>query len=128
MSDQLGTSFESNLIYHVTTKNEWNQAQKTGVYNRSTRGKSFDEVGFIHASLRNQVGQVAKFLYSDVDEDLVVLIMDLERLKASGYIVRFEDGGSGELYPHIYSPITIELIIDIRDGIFDDLGNFVFVE
>ncbi|MEJ0014704.1 MAG: DUF952 domain-containing protein [Actinomycetota bacterium] len=128
MSDDSIIYSENNLIYHVTTKNEWNQAQKTGVYDRSTRGKSFNEIGFIHASLKNQVEEVAKFLYSDVDEDLVVLTMDLQSLEASGYIVRFEDGGNGQLYPHIYSPIAIESIINIRDGIFDDLGNFVFAE
>ena len=51
MSGQLDIPPEQNLIYHVATQREWNQAQKTGVYDRSTRGKSFDEVGFIHAPI-----------------------------------------------------------------------------
>ena len=30
------------LIYHVTTLAEWQQAQRTGIYDRSTKGKSFE--------------------------------------------------------------------------------------
>ena len=126
MSDQPDIPTDANLIFHVTTKDEWNKAKLTGVYDCSTRGKSFDEVGFIHASLRTQVDDVAKFLYRDTDEVLVVLIMDLKNLETSGHTVRFEDGGNGQMYPHIYAAISIDSIIDIRDGAFNDQGNFVF--
>lgn len=126
MTDQLDIPPGSNLIYHVTTKCEWDHALKTGFYDRSTRGKSFGEVGFIHASLRNQIEQVAKFVYSHTDDELVVLVLNLENLEDSGYLVRFEDGGNGQLYPHIYSPISVDLVIDTRDGAFDNRGNFLF--
>lgn len=119
---------EVTILYHVTTKREWNEALMVGQYKRSTRGKSFDEVGFIHASLSGQVAQVAEFVYRDCNEELVLLVMDLDRLTADGLIVRFEDGGNGELYPHIYSPLLCRLVEEVRPAGFDEQGRFVFAE
>ena len=99
-----------------------------GLYKRSTRGKSFDEVGFIHASLSGQVAPVAEFVYRNCDEELVLLVMDLERLSADGLTVRFEDGGNGEFYPHIYSPLSCRLVDEVRPAGFDEQGRFVFAE
>ena len=114
------------LVYHITTKDEWDHAQETGVYDRSTRGKSFNEVGFIHASQRNQVEDVAKFVYLHCDEPLVVLVMNLQSLEAAGLTVRFEDGGNGQMYPHIYAPILSAIVMETRPAKFGDTGNFVF--
>ena len=58
----------------------------------------------------------------------VILVLSLESLESSGYLVRFEDGGNGQLYPHVYSPISVDLVIDTRDGAFDNHGNFLFAE
>lgn len=119
---------DEKLIYHITTKSEWNEALVVGLYKRSTRGKSFDEVGFIHASLPRQVARVAEFVYGNCDEELVLLAMDLDRLTADGLTVRFEDGGNGEFYPHIYSPLLCRLIDEVIPAGFDEKGRFVFTE
>jgi uncharacterized protein (DUF952 family) len=50
-----------------------------GRYSRSTRDKSFDDVGFIHGSLPSQLTEFAEFIYDDCDEDL--LVMDLDKLE-----------------------------------------------
>ncbi len=100
------------LIYHVTTLAEWHQAQARGMYDRSTKGKSFAQVGFIHASTAIQLEGTKELVYGASTTDLVVLVVSQERLRGAGIEVRFEDGGEGDFYPHIYSPIPVSLILD----------------
>ncbi len=108
------------IIYHVTAKSEWEKAKRSGIYDRSTLGKSFDEVGFIHASTKDQFQDVAKFVYGDMDIELVVLELDIEILESSGIKVIFEDGGNGQMFPHIYSKIPTDLIIAVHAVEFED--------
>jgi uncharacterized protein (DUF952 family) len=105
-------TFSSDLIYHVTTKAEWTHAQLTGTYDRSTKGKSFADVGFIHASTAIQLEETKNFVYGPTAQDLVVLVISQAALTREGIEVRFEDGGAGEFYPHIYGPIPVRLIKD----------------
>ena len=112
MQDASGGTFSSDLIYHVTTKAEWAHAQLNGVYDRSTKGKSFADVGFIHASTAIQLEETKNFLYGDSNENLVVLVISQEALTHAGIEVRYEDGGAGEFYPHLFAPIPVRLIVD----------------
>jgi len=102
----------ADLIFHVTTKSDWIGAQLTGIYDRSTKGKSFDDVGFIHASTSIQLEGTKNYLYGESNENLVVLVMSQARLVAAGIQVLFEDGGAGDFYPHIYAPIPLALVND----------------
>jgi len=102
----------TDLIYHVTTQHEWITAQLSGIYSRSTKGKSFDDVGFIHASTAIQLEETKNFVYGNTTEKLVVLVLSQSSLSAAGVEVRFEDGGEGEFYPHIFAPIPVRLIVD----------------
>jgi uncharacterized protein (DUF952 family) len=115
-------------IYHLTTKAEWEKAQATGVYARSTRDKAFEDVGFIHCSLPSQLTEVAEFIYDDCEEELVVLVMDMPTLEGNGLTVRFEDGGNGKLYPHIYQPLPCHLVKDVLPASVDQRGRFVFMQ
>jgi uncharacterized protein (DUF952 family) len=49
-------------------------------------------------------------VYGDFSEPLLVLEMDLDRLVAAGLEVRFEDGGDGRLFPHVYAAIPCALV------------------
>ena len=100
------------LIYHVTTLAEWQQAQRTGIYDRSTKGKSFEQVGFIHASTAIQLEGTKDYVYGATAHDLVVLVMSQKTLANAGIEVRLEDGGEGDFYPHIFAPIPVNLILD----------------
>ncbi len=102
----------ADLIFHVTTKSDWGHAQMTGIYDRSTKGKSFEEVGFIHASTSIQLEGTKNYLYGESNENLVVLVMSQSKLHAAGIEVLFEDGGAGDFYPHIYAPIPVRLVTD----------------
>ena len=112
MNDELDGVIGSDLIYHVTTATEWTRAQLNGVFDRSTKGKSFEQVGFIHASTALQLEGIKEILYGNTTEKLVVLVLSQEKLMSAGIEVRFEDGGEGEFYPHIFAPIPVRLIVD----------------
>jgi uncharacterized protein (DUF952 family) len=113
-------------FFHLTSRAEWDAAVLDGFYRRSTRGKSIDEVGFIHGSTPEQVAEVAGFVYAGSDEDLVLLEMSLTSLEAAGVPVRFEDGGNGKLYPHIYAPLPCELVGRVIPARFNADGEFEF--
>lgn len=101
-------------ILHLALASDWSAAQASGRYDVSTRGATLDEVGFIHCSLPEQLPRVAAFVYSDVAEELVVLVMDRDELEAGGTVVLFEDGGDGELFPHVYGAIDPAWVDEVR--------------
>ena len=108
-------------IYHITAKSDWEQAERTGIYDRSTRGKSFVEVGFIHASTAEQLQDVAKFVYGNSEIEVVVLELDIDTLESSNIKVIFEDGGNGQNFPHIYSKIPTHLILVVHTAKFIEI-------
>ena len=69
------------MIYHAALPADWEAAQRTGMYTTSTRGRTLDEEGFIHASYEWQVEGVVNRYYADVDE-LVLLVIDRDGLDA----------------------------------------------
>jgi uncharacterized protein (DUF952 family) len=111
-------------IYHVTTRAEWEAAEDAGVYLRSTKGASLDEVGFIHASTREQLPATAAFLYADSAEPLVVLELDDDGIRRDGVSIPYEDGGAGESFPHVYGPIRMPYVTSVSPARFED-GRFV---
>jgi uncharacterized protein (DUF952 family) len=104
-------------IVHVTRASDWANAELAGEYRMSTLGKTLDEVGFIHASTPDQVAATAARVYGASTDDLVVLVMDDENIRAAGTEVIYEDGGNGELYPHIYGPIRLDWVSEVRTSV-----------
>ena len=98
------------LFLHLTTKQAWEDALKVGVYSLSTKGKTLSQVGFIHGSFPDQLEEVAGFVFAGSIEELVVLHLDIEKLKTSGLVVRIEDGGNGKMFPHIYGATPCKLV------------------
>jgi glutathione S-transferase len=100
-------------LYHLALSEEWQEAQAAGVYSRSTRGRSLEEVGFLHASHAHQIaGTYARF-YADLPAGAVrLLTLDPARLAAVGLAVIEEPApGSGELFPHLYGALPIEAVL-----------------
>jgi uncharacterized protein (DUF952 family) len=94
-------------LFHLAEYSSWREAVAAGEYRRSTRGITLEEQGFIHCSLRHQLPAVARLVYADAD-DLVLLVIDAARLTAP---VRFEAAGpGGEEYPHIYGPLPVSAV------------------
>ena len=106
-------------LYHIADAGEWEAAKQAGEYRHSTRGHDLDEVGFIHCSLGHQVSRVAEFVYRGYAGPLVVLEIDRDAAARSGVEVRMEDGGTGELFPHVYGPINPEWVVRVHAAGFE---------
>lgn len=111
-------------ILHLAHAGDWAAARASGRYEVSTRGATLHEVGFIHCSTPDQLAAVVKLHYTDAPDDLVVLELDEDTVRAAGTEVRYEDGGNGTLYPHIYGAIDPLWVIAVRNGSFDSDGTF----
>jgi uncharacterized protein (DUF952 family) len=108
-------------IFHIAHAADWDAALAAGEYRVSTRGLGLDEVGFIHASTAAQVAGVAGRFYRDDAEPLVVLVLDESLIDVP---VRWEDGGTGELFPHLYGPIRPGFVTAIVPASFGADGDF----
>lgn len=68
------------VIYHIASEADWSKATEDGEYRISTRGKTLDEQGFIHAGDAHQVGPVSNLIYGS-DDGLLVLVIDVGHLQ-----------------------------------------------
>jgi uncharacterized protein (DUF952 family) len=114
-------------ILHLAFVDQWAAAQQAGSYRWSTRGKSLDDgATFIHASRPEQVATVANFAYADVTEPLCLLVIDTTRL-ISALCVEDLDG-TGTTFPHIYGPLNLDAVVDVRpytrgaDGLWPEVA------
>lgn len=118
------------VLWHLAERAHWDAALTSGRYERSTRGATLAEVGFIHASYPEQLPQVAKLLYDRVAEELVVLEIDPARLAEAGVEVRVEPGDpsmpDGPHFPHVYGALPLEAVTRTRPAAVEkgwlDLG------
>ena len=116
--------------WHLAEHAHGEAALATGTYDRSTRGASLADVGFIHASYPEQLPGVAKLLYARVAEPLVVLEIDPGALEQAGVEVRLEPGDpqdpASPLFPHLYGPLPVTAVARTRPAAVEkgwlDLG------
>lgn len=105
-------------LLHLTERPLWEAARGAGTYEMSTRGRTLHEEGFIHCSLPHQLAGVAEMLYGagsgagTGDRDLVVLVIDTERLPVPVRYESLEPGG--EEFPHIYGPVPAGAVVEVR--------------
>jgi len=95
------------VIFHIAEVSDWQAAQVSGDYRMSTRGRTLADEGFIHASRRDQVLDVANAFYADAGP-LVLLGIDPARLSSP---VRDDEVAPGVLFPHIYGPIELDAVV-----------------
>jgi uncharacterized protein (DUF952 family) len=104
-------------IYHLVPRGVWEEAS-----DRPYTADSLAAEGFIHCSHAGQVAWAANRFYAAAD-DLLVLHIDPERLASP---VREEDGGAGELFPHIYGPINRDAVVAVEELRRGPDGRWVF--
>ncbi len=94
-------------VYRIMSAVEWEAAKATGKF----LGAADDlRDGFIHLSTRAQVaGTLARHYAGRFD--LLVLTVAIDRL-AEG--VRWEPSRGGELFPHLYGPLPVAAVTDVR--------------
>lgn len=110
---------------HLTTKQAWEDALKVGTYSLSTKGKTLEEVGFIHGSFADQVEEVAGFVFVGSIEELVVLHLNIDKLASNGIEVRIEEARNGKSYPHIYGAIPCKLVDRVSSAHMNTEGLLV---
>jgi uncharacterized protein (DUF952 family) len=94
------------VIYHLTTLQEWEDAQDKGSY----EPPSFQREGFIHCATEEQVKGVMKRHFQE-HENLVKLIIDPSRLTQKLQYDRDEE--QQQDFPHIYGPLNLEAVTQI---------------
>lgn len=106
------------MLFHIALPEDYARAQRTGLYDVSTRGLPLAQAGFIHGSAsQDQVQRIWQAVYSD-REDVLILSIDEQALADAGLTVRYEPGDpsdpESELFPHIYGgalPVTALTVV-----------------
>jgi uncharacterized protein (DUF952 family) len=97
-------------VLHLAHVDEWNQTLLTGWFDRSTRGRTLAQEGFVHTSTATQLPDVAQRFYADDPEPLLLLVIDIATAEAAGSPVRW-DPVQGQLFPHVYGPIPRDAVV-----------------
>lgn len=116
------------LIYHCALVADWQAAQEgrsgqgAGQYTISSRGRTLEQEGFVHASYAGQVAGVLQRFYADVTDPMCLLVIDPDKL---GVPVIAENliGGS-ELFPHIYGPVPVSAVVEVVELVSDESSGW----
>jgi uncharacterized protein (DUF952 family) len=108
------------LVYHCSLVSEWRVAQSAGEYTISSRGRTLEQEGFVHASYAGQVAGVLERFYADLTDPLCLLTIDPYLLGVP--VVAENLMGGTELFPHIYGPIPNSAVIEVTDLVRTDNG------
>jgi uncharacterized protein (DUF952 family) len=96
------------MIYHITTKAEWQAAEQKGFY----EAPSLHTEGFIHTSEEAQLQGVLDRYYQG-KKDLILLHINEERLTSP---LKYELAKSvGEEFPHIYGAINLDAVDKVKE-------------
>ena len=114
------------MIFHITTRKEWETAKVMGTY----AAPSLEIEGFIHCSKKVQVlGTTNNYFRGH--QDLLLLCIMPEKLQAD---LKYEDPSgkhsSNEvgLFPHVYGPINQEAVLKVVPFPCDSEGEFTLPE
>lgn len=99
---------ESDYIYHITTREQWVEAQKLGHYDSDTLATE----GFIHCSTEAQVAGVLERYYQGKNN---LVKLKIEKAKVQRPLV-FELAGSiNEVFPHIHGALNLDAVIEVTE-------------
>lgn len=102
-----GRDEPSFLIYHITTRKQWEAYSEDKTYTPPSLRKE----GFIHCYRWEQLKQV-KRKYFENEKELLLLLIDAFKVKSE---IKFEDVyNSGKLYPHIYGNLNLDAVVKIK--------------
>ena len=92
------------FIFKVINKEEWQKAKQSGTYGGSDKDK---KDGYIHFSEDDQVLETLKKHYPK-KENLVLLKVNAFKLEH----LLWEQASNGDMYPHLYSPLDVNTVVD----------------
>jgi uncharacterized protein (DUF952 family) len=97
-------------IFHIALLSDWEGAVASGSYTTSTRGQTLADVGFIHASHREQVEPTRTRFYADETAPLVLLTIDTDLLACPWR----EDAVGDQTFPHLYGPLNADAVVGVE--------------
>jgi uncharacterized protein (DUF952 family) len=113
------------MIFHITSRTDWETAQTKGEY----IADSLRLEGFIHCSTLAQILPVAEKFYKG--QSGLVLLMIEPTLLSSTLKWEAPSGGTpppgvpaGDKFPHIYGPINLDAVVNVSDFIRDSYDNW----
>ncbi|MGH3504561.1 MAG: DUF952 domain-containing protein [Nocardioidaceae bacterium] len=98
------------LIFHIANPADWEGAQHRGSYTTSTYGVPLAQQGFIHASRYDQIDDVLAYVYADVTEPQLLLVIDTDLLECPWQLDPV--AGASTSYPHLYGALNPSAVID----------------
>lgn len=98
------------LIYHITSRSEWQKAQNNGTYQISTQNKLLSEVGYIHTCWEHQIRKTFDRFFEE-NSNNIILTIDPNRIDRP---IRVEKSPDGEYFPHIYGTLELNAIVETQ--------------
>lgn len=96
------------LIYKIVPRGLWDEATAAAVF----RGSAADlEDGFIHFSTATQVHATAAKHFANVSDLLLIAVDDA----ALGEALTWEPSRGGDLFPHLYAPLPVQLATFVKE-------------
>jgi uncharacterized protein (DUF952 family) len=93
-------------IYHIVLPEVWEKFKDSDSY----EAESLATEGFIHCSFAEQLEGVLERYYKGA-ADVLILTLDPERLTSK---LVSEPSTNNEIYPHIYGPINLDAVVEVR--------------
>jgi uncharacterized protein (DUF952 family) len=107
------------FIYKISPRAAWAAAEAAGVFT----GAPVDVAdGYIHFSTAAQARETAARHFAG-QGDLVLAAIDVQ---ACGAALRWEPSRGGELFPHLYAPLAMALVVWVKDLPLGPAGHHVF--
>jgi uncharacterized protein (DUF952 family) len=104
------------IVYKIVPRALWSDAVAAGVFT----GSPVDLAdGFIHFSTAAQVHETARRHFAGV-QDLLIVAVPVDAL---GEAIKWERSRGGDLFPHLYAPLPVQLASWAAPMPLDDGGN-----
>lgn len=93
-------------IYHLTTRNDWEEARTKGKHT----APSLEEEGFIHCCTEEQMPEIFSRYYQN-KSDIIALRIDTSRLDSM--LVYEWSPSLAQTFPHVYGPINVDCVTEV---------------
>ena len=107
------------VIFHVCRKKDWEVAKVTGFYSGAAEG---NKDNFIHFSESKEVLESVEKYFSGCS-DLILLTVRTELLGPS---LKWERSRGGKCFPHLYSSLPLEAVVEVQNINLDSRGKHNF--
>ena len=107
------------IIYKICTELLWRQAEKLGFF----QGARIDiQDGYLHFSTDKQVRETAARHFAG-QTGLLLIAIDADSL---GEALRYEPSRGGDLFPHLYAPLSLSAVRWVKPLPIGPDGQHVF--